>query len=52
MIQIQQAKDDLAGKGLLFFLRIRAASVPLACAEGTSVPFQPCESKKAQAISH
>ena len=34
MIQIRQTKNDLAAKGFLFFLRIRAASTPLACLQG------------------
>jgi hypothetical protein len=29
MIQIRQAKDDLAAKGFRFFLGVRAASTPL-----------------------
>ena len=33
MIQIRQAKDDLAAKRLLILLAIRAASTPLACLE-------------------
>ena len=34
MIQIGQTEDDLPAKGLVVLLRIRAASMPLACLEG------------------